>query len=485
MNKLFHILVGCLLVAILCTVVACTDDDSFTSSSSNRLTFSTDTIKMDTVFSQVPTPTKDFWVYNHSGDGLRCRNVRLRNGNQSGFRVNVDGVYLGSESGYQTSDIEVRDKDSIRVFIELTSPENGGTDPEYLEDELVFTLESGVEQEVVLNGYSWDADFVRNLVITRDTTFTGTKPRVVYGTIDVKEGATLTLSAGTTLYFHSYAGIDVHGRLQSLGTADNNVTLRGDRLDRMFDYLPYDLVSGRWGGLHFYEESYDNAIAYTDIHSASTAIMCDSSDISRRKLILSSSTVHNCHGAGISVLNSNVVATNCQITNCLLDCVYIFGGVGEFSYCTIGQFYPFDSNRQNALYFCATPDDPVLLSCVNCLITGYGDDVISGDYTSEEAVLDYYFKDCILRTPKVDDEERFVNIIWEDPKDTTAIAGYKHFRVADINKQYYDFHLNEKSPAIGKASPDEELLFDRDGNTRDELPDIGCYEFILPKEKEQ
>ena len=145
MNKLFHILVGCLLVAILCTVVACTDDDSFTSSSSNRLTFSTDTIKMDTVFSQVPTPTKDFWVYNRSGDGLRCRNVRLRNGNQSGFRVNVDGVYLGSESGYQTSDIEVRDKDSIRVFVELTSPQNGSDEPEFLEKSEESVIEAQVE----------------------------------------------------------------------------------------------------------------------------------------------------------------------------------------------------------------------------------------------------------------------------------------------------------------------------------------------------
>lgn len=485
MNKLFHILVGCLLVAILCTVVACTDDDSFTSSSSNRLTFSTDTIKMDTVFSQVPTPTKTFWVYNRSGDGLRCRNVRLRNGNQSGFRVNVDGVYLGSESGFQTSDIEVRDKDSIRVFVELTSPQNGSDEPEFLEDELVFTLESGVEQEVVLNGYSWDAEFVRNLVITRDTTFTGTKPRVVYGTIDVKEGATLTLSAGTTLYFHSHAGIDVHGRLQSLGTADNNVTLRGDRLDRMFDYLPYDLVSGRWGGLQFYEESYDNTITYTDIHSASTAISCDSSDVSQRKLILTSSTIHNSQGYGLAVLNSNVYVENCQITNSLLDCVYMYGGVGEFNHCTIGQFYPFDSNRGYALYFYATDEDPLLLKCTNSLVTGYGDDVVIGSTTSDEAVFDYYFANCILRTPKVDDEERFVNIIWEDPKDTAAIAGYKHFRVADINKQYYDFHLKDTSPAIGEASPEYPVELDRDGNKRETPADIGCYEYILPKEKEQ
>ena len=53
-------------------VSSCSDDDSFTTSSQHRLVFSEDTIKLDTVFSNVPTPAKSFWVYNKSGDGLRC-----------------------------------------------------------------------------------------------------------------------------------------------------------------------------------------------------------------------------------------------------------------------------------------------------------------------------------------------------------------------------------------------------------------------------
>lgn len=92
-----HLVWSLLLLAML---FSCSDDDSFTVSPSNRLTFSLDTVSLDTVFSQVPTVTKTFWVYNKSGDGIRCSTIRLEKGNQTGFRVNVDGSYLGASEGF-------------------------------------------------------------------------------------------------------------------------------------------------------------------------------------------------------------------------------------------------------------------------------------------------------------------------------------------------------------------------------------------------
>lgn len=65
-------LIYSLLVFVACaTVVACSDDDSFSTEGGLRLTFSTDTVNIDTVFSNVPSSTRSFWVYNHSGDGTR------------------------------------------------------------------------------------------------------------------------------------------------------------------------------------------------------------------------------------------------------------------------------------------------------------------------------------------------------------------------------------------------------------------------------
>lgn len=147
-----------LYLAIALAITACTNDDSFSSSPSNVLTFSKDTVLLDTVFSRVPSSTRDFWVFNRSGDGIRCSSIRLQNGNQTGYRVNVNGVYLGEVQGYQIINEEIRKGDSIRVFVELTSPLNNQNKPHLVADDLVFTLESGVQQKVNLKAWSWDAE---------------------------------------------------------------------------------------------------------------------------------------------------------------------------------------------------------------------------------------------------------------------------------------------------------------------------------------
>lgn len=125
------------------------DDEDFSSSRADLLTFSTDTVRLDTTFSNVPTPTRTMWVYNRSGKGIRCSNIRLEGGNQEGFRVNVDGTFLGQAAGFQTSDVEIRKGDSIRVFVELTSALQEKNEPQLVEDDLVFTLESGVRQRLI------------------------------------------------------------------------------------------------------------------------------------------------------------------------------------------------------------------------------------------------------------------------------------------------------------------------------------------------
>ena len=260
-----HSTMAVMMVVSLCfLVVSCSDDDDFSTSSSLSLTMGSDTISFDTTFSATPTPTKTFWVYNRSGKSLRLSNVRLERGNQTGYRVNVNGTFLGQNAGWQANDIEVRNKDSIRVFVELTSPLNGKTEPQLVQDNLLFTLESGVVQKVNLRAWSWDAVALRNLYVSEDSIIRPGKPYVVYGGITVDSTATLTIEAGTTLYFHADAGMKVYGRLLTKGTPDSPVILRGDRLDNMFDYLPYDRVSGQWQGLTFTSSSYDNILEFTE-----------------------------------------------------------------------------------------------------------------------------------------------------------------------------------------------------------------------------
>ncbi len=482
-------------LTLMLIVISCTNDDSFSMRTDHLLTFSSDTISMDTVFSRIPTSRKSLWVYNRSGDGIRCSNVHLENGNQSGFRVNVDGTYLGKDAGFQTSNVELRNRDSIFVNIELTSPQNYKTGPQLLEDNLVFSLESGIQQKVNLNAYSWDADIVKNLTIKGDTVISSERPIVVYGDLTIDSLSNTKIAPGTILYFHAGASLQVYGTLHAEGTAEKNIIMRTDRTDRMFSYLPYDMVSGQWNGIHFHSSSYGNRMIYSDVHSTFNGIVCDSSDISRVKLLLNNSTVHNCQGYGVRMVNSTVGITNCQLTNTLNDCVSILGGRTQIISSTLAQFYPFDSNAGPALSFSNYETDenmnkhiyPLLqMDCINSIVTGNQADVVMGTAVDSIEAYMYRFENCILRTDSLVEGDNIKNIIWENADSVdidTVYGGEKNFRLVDYNHQHFDFHLNEKSKAIGAATRDEEYSFpfDRDGNRRDDMPDIGCYEYIKPE----
>lgn len=459
-------------------LLSCSDSDSFSTSPALHLTFSEDSISLDTVFSTVPTATRTFWVYNHSEDGIRCTTVRLQRGNQTGFRVNVDGTYLGQSVGYQTQNVEIRAGDSIRVFVELTSPNNYGLTPKLIEDNLIFSLENGNEQKVNLNAYSWDATILNNVTIDKDSTLEEIRPIIVYGGITVGENATLTIPEGTTIYFHHDAGIDVHGRLVTQGMPERAVVLRGDRIDRMFADLPYDNISGQWKGIRFHQTSFDNTMAYTDLHGANDGIVCDSSATDRPKLTMDACTVHHCQGYGIAARYVQLTLTNCQISNTLNDCLSVEGGVTLLNNCTIAQFYPFNGVRGAALSVTA---DALFksLQCRNTLITGYDDNVLRMAVTDTAARHQYQFDDCMIRTPKTTtkDSVHYNRVVYEDVTDTVRY-GYRQFVKVDTDKLRYDFHLKDKSAAIGKANPTTAMPADRNGLKRDDQPDIGAYEAI-------
>lgn len=443
MKRIFYFL------AILMTIVACQDDDNFSTSTGLRLTFPQDTLKMDTVFSRTPSSTYTFWVYNNNDAGIKMQSVRLRRGNQTGFRVNVDGIYLDNSNGSQTSDVEIRRNDSILVFVELTPGEMGQLEPTLLEDDLLFQMESGVEQKVCLQAWVWDAMKLYSPVITQDSLIESSVPIVVFGDMRVEEGATLTIR-NTTLYFHDESGLDVHGTLYM-----EDCVLRGDRLDDMFSYLPYDRVSGQWNGVMINETSKGNRFVRTEIRNGCYGVICDSAalDLDQYRLEMENCIVHNCSGAGVAAINAYVRLDHCQLTNMGHECFSIFGGVAEISHCTFAQFYPFSADRGPALRFTNFYNGliamPVYVTCHNSIITGYADDVLLGDMLGEDpATFDYEFERCLMRTPEVTDEpERFVDIIWETPED--SIQGKKHFVQIDEDNLIYDFHLDSLSTAQG------------------------------------
>lgn len=476
------------LVALL-QIAACSDDDSYSSSSSLRLTFSLDTLSLDTLFSTIESKTYTFWVYNNNSDGILISQVRLEQGNQTGFRVNVDGTYLDNTTGSQAQGFSLRKGDSLRVFVELTPAYTGCDTPQLVEDNLTFLLESGVSQKVNLRAYTWDALLYDSLIISASQSISTSQPIVIRKGVRIDPGATLTIESPTTLYFNSAAGIDVYGTLLITGTAATPVVLRCSRLDNMFTYLPYDRVSGEWRGIRFYPSSEGNTIDYADIHGCENALQCDSAsyDLTTPKLLLSNTTIHNCKGYGLHAIGVAVQAVNCQITNTLNDCVALYGGYANIVYCTIAQFYPFSFDRGVALRFQNHHDgNPIPLHglfCLNTIITGYSDDEVMGEqqYADSTAAFNYLFANTIIRTPEITDTLQlalhFTNPIFESPTD--SVEGADHFILVDADLQDYDFHLDSLSTAIGQADYTLGSTFtttDHDGLERTKNPDIGCYQ---------
>ena len=375
-------------VALLLT--ACSDNDSFTKDSSQRLSFSTDTVRLDTLFAEVPSVTYTFWIYNRASDGLRISTARLEKGNQTGFRVNLDGTFLNPVG----QDFEVRKGDSLRVFVEITSYENHSVEPKLVEDNLLLTLESGVEQKVNLRTYSYEA------------------------------------------------GVTVEGKLEAY-----NCLLRGDRLDHMFDYLPYDRVSGQWLGIEIASNAEGCWLTDTEVRNAWDGIWADSTQVA-----LVNSVVHNCRGYALYAKDSKVALDYVQLTNAENDCLSLHGCEAVVDHCTLGQFYPLTGYRGAALYYEATTW-PMILDCRNTLVTGYDDNVVQVD-KDQEGSLEYHFENCLLRTPEVKDEETlYVDILWESSKD--EFQGKQHFLTFDEENMFYDFTIVVESPAyerlIGRA----------------------------------
>ena len=75
--------------------------------------------------------------------------------------------------------------------------------------------------------------------------------------------------------------MQVFGSLKIEGKKDREVVMRGDRLDHMFDYLPYDRTPGQWQGIRLMSSAHDCRISFADIHSAYDAVMIEAGDATK------------------------------------------------------------------------------------------------------------------------------------------------------------------------------------------------------------
>ena len=196
-------------ILFLLSLAACDDMDDYSSDPKHTLWFSQDTLRMDTVLTGIPTSTRQLKVYNPHKKALLISSIILADAGKSGFRINVDGI-----RGDQFSDIEIAGEDSLYIFVEATLPQQDNADIRLIKDSILFQL-NGIRQEVKLRAYAQDAFTFRGKVIEKDTLIASQRPILIYDSISVAPDAHLTLAAGTRLYFHGKAGMQVHGRLSA------------------------------------------------------------------------------------------------------------------------------------------------------------------------------------------------------------------------------------------------------------------------------
>ena len=470
MKNLRCLLPAVLLVFLACSVASCISDD-FTTSSSDILSFSTDTVSFDTVFTDLGTPTARLKVYNRAKKSVNISSIKFQNA-ESAFSMNVDG-----QSGKEFSDVEIRGGDSIFVFIECYIPEQAQNSPQLIEDNLQFVT-NGVTQNVVLEAWGQNVTRLRGVTIESDTTLTAEIPYVIFDSLTVAEGATLTIEPGVNILFHDGASMTVSGTLNAVGQPGKVINLRGDRLDNVLPNVAYDILAGQWGGVNIAPESFGNRMEYVDMRSTKTGLVVDScGNLSERKLLLVNSWLHNSQANSLEVNYAWVDAYGCVFSEAAYAAVYLAGGRHEFVQCTLSNYYLFSVPADPLLTldhcmpesFEEDPSQPLMeASFRNCIFYGMPSDINIGDLTGSNVFLQY----CSLKSPG-DDDDNFQNCLWDtDPLFLTVRNDY-----------YFNYHVQEDSPVIGMGNSgflNEYSYVDMDGINRlavspNGSPTLGAY----------
>jgi len=476
---------------ILTTLLFACKKDIMENDQSATLHFSNDTIIFDTAFHSIGTPTQTLTIYNRNSFTV-LTDISLNLINGGSFRMNVDGI-----AGNNHNAIEIPAKDSIFIFLEVTPNQNSSND---------FLLTSNIEfttgtkkQDVKLvspgrnanfhlphdNIFSNGTDSVNYgyFSIKGDKTWTNDLPHIVYGYVVIEPNATLTIEAGTEIYFHSNSGMFVgnpllidengspptnNGTLIIDGDFDNEVIMKGDRLDSWYENLP-----GQWNGIHFVQGSINNSIDYAIITNGTTAIRVDSF-VENQTVNINNTIIKNMSSIGILGQGANITATNTVVSKCGQYTVACnIGGTYNFTHCTFANYWDYNHRNTpsillNNYYEGADGNiyvrDLNAANFTNCIIEGSLSTEVSFQ-ENEEKPFNYNFYHCQIKLdPTIDTDNSHYEsvIINQSPK----------FK----DKTESDFHLTEDSPAIDAGNSSTDGTSDIEGNTRS-TPDLGAFEF--------
>jgi len=498
----FRILSGLTIYIALHLLYSCQKEWVFTTSSEDKVTFSSDTLRFDTVFTQIGSSTRILKIYNSSKDAINISSLYLAAGASSKFQINVDG-FPGTKA---LRDIPIYPKDSIYLFATVTINPNAplSVSPFIFNEELVLEV-NGNKQTVTLEAWGQNANYFPSrfnqgvpVVLScnnGEINWNDPKPYVLYGEIFV-DSCTLNIPPGTRIYVHGGVvknrtfGVFNDGILYALpfgklkmnGTAEKPIIIQGDRLES-----EYQDVAGQWYGIILGRGSKGNQISYTTIKNSIIGLYVDSTG----ECTLKNSRIFNTSSNGLVGVRATINADNCLIYNNGGNAVqFINGGDYQFNFCTIASYGSNSSALGMTNYVCY--DDPVTCqrrsqyrlnaSFRNSIIYGSDQDEINLSDISggqNKPLFNVILENCVVRVKELltGQNKQFSNFLTDNCKN--CINGTIQSKV--FKKPEDDnYMLDSLSVAANKGIPllkPYPILIDILNKNRDASnPDIGCFE---------
>jgi hypothetical protein len=489
---LHHITYACALMLLL-TLTFC-QKEKFSTDPADKLEFSTDTLRFDTVFTQLGSATRFFKIYNRHKESIRIAKIYLENGSNSSFNLNIDGI-----SGDAQENLEIAPNDSMYVFAEVTINPNDEFSPFVLTENIVFETNGNV-QKVVLEAFGQNANYLPSRFGAGGVAGFGCgggewiwddpKPYVIYGVLII-DSCTVRIPKGTRVYVHGGLGKFVddegitqryndgfiafvnQGKLIVEGTLEEPVIFEGDRLESEFDDEP-----GQWTGLWLQAGTKGHNIEHCIVRNSIIGIRVDSA----AELTLRNSQIYNTASSGLIGVHAKITAENCLFhTNTGFGIQLEYGGEYEFNYCTVGSYGVDGEALRMGNAICLDPGCGLFVSnkltarFQNCILFGSRNDQITlFDRLDDPSQFDYELKNCIVRVRDLIKDTAYPDFL--DHCQPCINADNRDTIFVDVNKR--NFRLDTLNSIANRyAVPVPGIERDLDGKTRDAInPDAGCYE---------
>ena len=473
-------------VAVILVALFACEDEGYMNSPDAQLNFSVDTITFDTIFTTIGSTTQRFTVQNPYEETVLISNIRLAGGNNSNFRLNING-----EVGNELVDVEVPGRDSIYIFVEVTVDPTGQNLPMVVQDSILFTTNTNM-QDINLIAYGQDFVLVKGETI-ETTTWTADKPYLIYDYAYVDSLSTLTIEAGARIHFHKGAGMYVRGTVVADGTSDEPIQFMSDRLEDSYKNVP-----DQWNSIILFSGSHDNVFNYVRIKNANIGLQVGTIEQEGFASVqLSNSTIENMGYAGLFALKSKISGFNNVIANCgYYAAALLIGGEYEFNHTTIANYWGNYGSQVRSTAALVISNVLVVDDGNGGKVTyngdllkaNFGNSIVYGNINKElelgdngENMFNYLFDHCIIQIP-----------------DTTDTSNKDHFKQVWLGNNYdpdfidpygyFNYELDSLSAAIDVGSEDISKLFPTDllGKSRmsDEGPDLGAYERIVQNNEE-